>query len=186
MASPDMKDPRFKGSVIYMCIHDSIDAIGLIINQPIPGVFLDEVIDFEPLDPKNLENASPIIQQSVLCGGPVGADRGFVLHSPLTDIQRDVVKDSSTRLTDTVFLTSDDAILQFLTSKTPPTNALLAMGYSGWSPGQIEQEIMSNSWIVVDSDDALLFDLDLENKRANTLAKLGISPHQLASHSGIA
>lgn len=184
VASPDMKDPRFKGRVIYMCIHDPIDAIGLIINQAIPGLFLDEVIEFEPLDIKPSKKTSVISRQEVLYGGPVGTNRGFVLHSPLTEAQHQTVKETSTQLTDTLFLTSDKAILPTLVSDNPPDNALLAIGYSGWSPGQLEQEIMSNCWIVVDSDDSLIFDMEFENKRSKALAKLGISPQQLARQSG--
>lgn len=117
----------------------------------------------------------------MLNGGPVDIDRGFVLHSA------DYFKEeSSLKLTDTLSLTSTKDILQALVDDNAPERAMLAIGYSGWGEGQLENEIAQNAWLVVDVGEQIIFDADLEKKRKVAFDKLGISPEALSFMSGSA
>ena len=115
----------------------------------------------------------------VLNGGPVDIDRGFVLHSS------DYFKpESSLIISDTLSLTSTKDVLESLVSEDHPRNAMLAVGYAGWGPGQLEKEIAENSWLVTDADEALLFSDDLDSKWALALEEMGIDPSCLSQSGG--
>jgi len=128
-----------------------------------------------------IEGDVKVADTPVLQGGPVDIDRGFVLHTS------DYFKtDTSLKLSDTLNLTSTKDILEALVNDEAPEKAMLAVGYSGWGAGQIEEELQHNAWIVADADETLIFDTDLDGKWAKALASLGIRPEMLSRIGGSA
>jgi len=180
IATPDMGDPRFKATVIYVCSHDASGAMGIIINKQIVkaggALSLSDM-----LYNIGIEGNVQVADTPVLEGGPVDIDRGFVLHSA------DYFKtDTSLKLSDTLTLTSTKDVLEALVKEEAPEKAMLAVGYSGWGAGQIEREVQDNAWIVADADEALIFDTDLDGKWVKALASLGIRPEMLSRTGGSA
>jgi len=180
IATPQMGDPRFKDAVIYICSHDSSGAMGLVINkQMVKSGTTFQLSDM--LSNIGIEGAVKVADTPVLQGGPVDIDRGFVLHSA------DYFKtETSLKLTDTLNLTSTKDVLEALVKEDAPEKAMLAVGYSGWGAGQIEQEVQDNAWIVADADEALIFDDDLGGKWTKALASMGIRPEMLSRIGGSA
>lgn len=174
IALPGMGDPRFKQAVIYVCSHDRAGAMGLMINKQ-NGLFTLS----DMLEQTDIDGAEVVADNPVLSGGPVDIDRGFVLHSS------DYFKDEcSVKLSETLNLTATRDVLEALATDDAPAKAVLAVGYSGWGEGQIEQELMQNAWLTVDADEALIFDTDMESKWERAIKKLGISPEMLAHEGG--
>jgi len=180
IATPQMGDPRFKDAVIYVCSHDRSGAMGIIINkQVIKSGGALQLSDM--LSNIGIEGDVKVADTPVLQGGPVDIDRGFVLHTS------DYFKtDTSLKLSDTLNLTSTKDILEALVNDEAPEKAVLAVGYSGWGAGQIEEELQHNAWIVADAEEALIFDTDLDGKWAKALASLGIRPEMLSRIGGSA
>lgn len=176
IATPAMEDPRFERAVIYLCNHDDDGAMGLMINKTKGQVSLSDMLGQIGIDGQVRVADSPVLN-----GGPVDMNRGFVLHSP--DYQHD---DNTLRLSDTLMLTSTKDVLEALVKDTSPSRAVMAIGYAGWSSGQLEQELAVNAWLVVDADEALIFETDMESKWAKALDALGIAPHHLSSMGGSA
>ncbi len=175
VASPAMQDPRFSRSVIYMCEHDSEHAMGLVINKPKGQTHLSDL-----LEQIGITGSVKVTDSPVLNGGPVDNDRGFVLHSP------DYTSTSSLHLSTTLRMTATKDILESLVSDNAPQKAVLAVGYAGWTQGQIEKEIKQNVWIVVEADEALIYDQDMDTKWTKALAAIGISPEGLSAQGGMA
>ena len=174
LATPAMGDPRFKFSVIYIVSHDKSGAMGIMINKG-----KTELVISDLLDQVGISGEVKVADAPVLNGGPVDIDRGFVLHSS------DYFKpESSLIISDTLSLTSTKDILESLVSENHPKNAMLAVGYSGWGPGQLEREIADNSWLVTESTDSLIFSDDLSNKWALALGEMGIDPSCLSQFGG--
>ena len=174
IATPNMGDPRFQFSVIYIASHDRSGAMGLIVNKGKSGMLISDLLDRVGID-----GDVRVADTSVLNGGPVDIDRGFVLHSS------DYFKpNSSLKISDTLSLTSTKDVLESLVSDNHPKNALLAVGYAGWGAGQLEKEIAENSWLVADADDDLVFSQDLSGKWAKALADMGIEPSSLSQSGG--
>jgi len=174
IASPLVGDPRFDRSVVYMCAHDAQNAMGLVINRPMTGLRLPDLLD--QLDVPDAERAA---DHAVLEGGPVDRDRGFVLHT------LDVECGPATEVVGNgLGLTATQEILNALASDTAPRQALMALGYAGWDAGQLEDEIGANAWLVTDADDSLLFDQDADSKWSRALSKLGVTPEFLTCASG--
>lgn len=172
VATPQMGDPRFKRAIIYICNHDEDGAMGIILNKT-KNVPLSKMLSYI-----GIEGDVKVADTAVLSGGPVDTNRGFVFHSP--DFKNDI---NSVKLTDTLVMTSTKDILAALVGEDAPDKAVLAIGYSGWSDGQLESELQQNAWLVVDGDEALIFDTDMEDKWARALAMIGITP-QMLSHIG--
>ena len=174
IASPLIGDPRFDRSVVYMCAHDDEQAMGLIINRPMEGLRLPDLL--EQLDIHRWDHAA---DTPVFDGGPVDRDRGMVLHTT------DAGCGPATLEVDAgVGLTATKEILDCLVSDTPPRRALMALGYAGWASGQLEDEIAANAWLVCDADEAILFDPASEDKWTAALARLGVTPEFLTASSG--
>ncbi|WP_323762137.1 YqgE/AlgH family protein [Maricaulis sp.] len=174
IATPAIGDPRFDRSVILICDHTPEGAMGIIINKPADGLQLPEL--FEQLE---VEGSLPVPDRAVLAGGPVDKDRGFVLHT------RDYARDETTLpVTDRIGLTATKDILEAMISASPPQRSLLALGYSGWGAGQLEDELVANAWLVCDMDEHLVFDTDATDKWPRALELLGISPQHLSALSG--
>ncbi|GLQ20950.1 YqgE/AlgH family protein [Algimonas porphyrae] len=176
IATPAMGDPRFRQTVIFLCAHDASGAMGLIINRGKQDLVISDLLDHV-----GVSGDVRVADAPVLDGGPVDIDRGFVLHS--ADWFRE---DSSMKVSDTLSLTSTKDVLEALVTESAPEKAMLAVGYAGWGPGQLEAEIADNAWLVVGGDETLVFADDLDGKWAQALARMGISPEQLSAFGGSA
>lgn len=181
VAMPAMADPRFSRSVIYLCAHSADGAMGIIINQHAPHISFCELL--EQLNITSEDEAirlpNELRTMAVHVGGPVETGRGFVLHS--ADYYAD---DSTLPIDEGVCLTATIDILRAMAKGSGPDRALLALGYAGWAPGQLENEIQSNGWLHCPADAELVFDQDVEQKYNRALSKIGIDPSRLVNDSG--
>lgn len=174
IATPAIGDPRFDRAVILVCDHTAEGAMGIIINKPAAGLRLPEL--FEQLE---VDSSQPAPDGPVLVGGPVDKDRGFVLHT------RDYANDEATLpINDHIGLTATKDVLEAMASDSPPQRSLLALGYSGWAAGQLDDELVANAWLVCDMDEQLVFETDDADKWPRALECLGISPEHLSALSG--
>ncbi len=181
VAMPAMSDPRFSRSVIYMCAHSANGAMGIIINQRAPHIsFLEllEQLEIVPND-ERINVPTDLGRMAVHVGGPVETGRGFVLHS--ADYY---VAESTLPINEGVCLTATIDILRAIASGDGPDKALLALGYAGWAPGQLESEIQENGWLHCPADLGLIFDGDLDEKYRRVFEKIGINPSHLVSDAG--
>jgi putative transcriptional regulator len=181
LAMPGMADSRFTRSVIYVCAHSSDGAMGLVINQPARKItFSDLLLQLDLVEAEDIIRLpTPAEKLPVLKGGPVETGRGFVLHSA------DFFIDNSTLPIDkAVSLTATVDILRAIAKGSGPQKAMLALGYAGWSPGQLEEEIQQNGWLNLPADPGLLFDPDVEGKYGRALRMLGIDPAMLSGEAG--
>lgn len=181
IAMPVMSDPRFARSVIYMCAHSEDGAMGLIINQRASHISFPDLLERLGIVASNGDDGitDEIGKMSIHVGGPVETGRGFVLHS--SDYFAD---DSTLPIENGVCLTATIDILRAIATGTGPNRAILALGYAGWSPGQLESEIQANGWLNCPADPDLIFDPNVEAKYTRALAKLGIDPSHLVSDAG--
>lgn len=181
IAMPVMGDPRFERSVIYLCAHSSEGAMGIIVNRPAGSIDFPELLVQLDIIKKADQIKLPENAESmkVLKGGPVETGRGFVLHSA------DYFKAESTLpIDESVCLTATIDILRDIAKGSGPDKALLALGYAGWAPGQLESEIHSNGWLNCPADPDLIFDPDVDRKYTRALNQLGIDPIRLVNDSG--
>jgi len=181
IAMPVMDDERFARSVIYVCAHSSDGAMGIILNRPAGSIDFPELL--VQLD--IIEKADRIIlpanaeAMKVMKGGPVDTGRGFVLHS--NDF---FIKDATLLINDGVCLTATLDILKAIAKGKGPRHAILALGYAGWAPGQLENEIQENGWLHCPADSDLIFGRDVEEKYERALQKLGVELAMLSSEAG--
>ncbi|MEP3116470.1 YqgE/AlgH family protein [Nisaea sp.] len=175
VAMPAMRDPRFARSVIYICVHNAEGAIGLVVNRLAGSIEFGDLI--EQLD-MSLGEMEIVTNPPVHFGGPVDTERGFVLHSADYESEETLDIDKEFGLTATV------DIVRTIASGSGPKSHLLALGYAGWGPGQLDGEIQENAWLNVDADNALVFDKDLDSKWDRALAKLGVDSALLSTESG--
>ncbi len=174
IAMPGMGDPRFVKSVIYMCAHSDDGAMGLIVNKPASGVSFSDLLERLEIAPSPGSQTPPIY-----VGGPVEHGRGFVLHTADYDSENATLK-----VDDRFSMTATVDVLEDIARGTGPSSALLALGYSGWGPGQLEHEIARNGWLIGDPDDALIFGADNTRKWGAALGALGIDPLTLSAAAG--
>lgn len=153
VASDDMKDPRFAETVIYMIKHDDGGAFGLIVNKPIATATFAEVLQGFGIAGNGAKGGI-----MVHYGGPVNRQQGFILHSD------ELTFPSTTKVKDGIAMTAESKMIQALAQGQGPREALLIMGYAGWAPGQLENELKANSWFTIDGDKALVFGKDAEKK----------------------
>lgn len=179
IAMPGMQDSLFSRSVVFLCAHAPEGAMGLIINKPMPGLNFMELADRLDLADASTDTMLQLEQTAILNGGPVEQHRGFVLHS--ADYRGD---ETSLDVTPAIKLTATIDILQDMAMARGPQQTLLALGYSGWSPGQLENEILHNGWLHCDVDADLLFSSDWDNKHRRALEKLGVDPRMLSTQAG--
>lgn len=173
IAMPNMTDPNFSGTVIYLCEHNERGALGLVINRP-TDLKLSSL--FERIDLK-LEIA-PLKDSSVFYGGPVQTDRGFVLHAPPDPYT------STLRVSDILGLTTSKDVLMAVSEGAGPQNMLVTLGYTGWSAGQLEQEILKNAWLNVAASAQVIFTVPPEERFNAALGLLGIDPITLSGQAG--
>ena len=181
IAMPVMGDPRFERSVIYMCAHSSEGAMGIMVNRPAGSIDFPELLVQLDIIKEGDEIKLPETAESmkVLKGGPVDTGRGFVLHS--SDFY---IENATLRIDDGICLTATVDILKAIAKGSGPKHAILALGYAGWAPGQLENEIQGNGWLHCDADQDLIFGGDVEEKYARALRKIGIDPGMLSNDAG--
>ncbi|MFO1506319.1 MAG: YqgE/AlgH family protein [Lysobacterales bacterium] len=173
IAMPALRDPNFARGVTFLCQHGEDGAMGLLINR------LSEYRLGDVLAQMNLASElTGVIDSPVLIGGPMQPERGFVLHSPEGEWE------SSFRISDHVSVTTSRDILVAMAAGHGPEHALVALGYSSWSPGQLERELRENAWLTAPSSESLLFEVPLESRWEAAAASLGINLAQLASYAG--
>jgi putative transcriptional regulator len=180
VAMPTMGDERFARTVIYLCAHSAEGAMGIVVNKPAADLnFPDLLVQLDIIpDGERIRLPRRVGRMPVLMGGPVETSRGFVLHSP------DFFIDQSTLPIDEgVCLTATVDILRAIAKGEGPTEAVLALGYAGWSEGQLESEIQANGWLHCPADPGLIFDAALDMKYDIALRKIGIDPSMLSSIS---
>jgi putative transcriptional regulator len=182
IAMPALTDPYFAKSVTFICTHNQDGAMGVVINRPTD-------INFSTLFEKiNLKLENDIVaDQPVLYGGPVQPERGFVLHATSSTATNDW--DSSMTIAKHTTLTSSKDILEAVAQGNGPKKMLLALGYAGWTPGQLEQEIAQNAWLSVQAKNSaelnkILFEIKYEEKLNAALALLGVDPAMLSDVAG--
>ena len=174
VAMPQMQDPRFARSVIYLCAHsEDGGAMGLVINKPLNSLTFDELCSQLKLEPARTNRPRP-----VHFGGPVEPGRGFVLHSA------DYEEDATLKVGGEFAVTATLDILRAIGTGSGPAHSILALGYAGWAPGQLDAEIQANGWLSVPADPALVFDDDFDGKWRRALGKLGIDLSMLSSEAG--
>ena len=181
IAMPGMTDPRFSRSVIYLCAHSDDGAMGIIINQHASNINFIELLDqLNITSDEDAIHTPPSMQAiEVHLGGPVETGRGFVLHS--TDYY---LEDSTLPINDGVNLTATLDILRAIAAGNGPDKALLALGYAGWAPGQLENEFQSNGWLHCPANQDVLFDSDIDMKYQRALEIIGIDPARLVNDLG--
>lgn len=181
IAMPGMSDPRFDRSVVYVCAHSSDGAMGLIINKQVPDIDFPELLERLniPVDAKACDFKLDSSKKEVLFGGPVEPGRGFVLHSGEYNVQQNTLAINAQ-----VGLTATLDVLHEIALGKGPEKSLLALGYAGWSPGQLESELLQNGWLNCPASDAILFGTDLDSKYDAALDKLGVDPAMLSANAG--
>lgn len=181
VAMPTIRDERFARTVIYVCAHSDEGAMGIVVNQPAQNIkFSELLVQLEVVPSDNLIEIPPQADTvRVLKGGPVETGRGFVLHS--ADF---IIENSTLPIDDGICLTATLDILKAIARGNGPENAVLALGYAGWSPGQLESEIHANGWLNCDADADLIFGGDADAKYLLALQKMGIDPAKLSSDAG--
>jgi putative transcriptional regulator len=160
VATPEMRDPRFAETVIYMVWHDTRGAFGLVINRPLAQGPWEDLLKGFGID-------SPEAKGEIVVhyGGPVDPRAGFVLHSD------DVLLGDSTKVADGIAMTADSRLLEAMSRGKGPQQSLFIMGYAGWAPGQLEGELLAGSWFVVSGDKTLIFGKDAERKWQQAMDK---------------
>ena len=181
IAMPAMLDERFSRSLIYICAHSSEGAMGIVVNHPAPNInFSDLLVKLNVIpaaDVIQLPTRAGVVK--VLRGGPVETERGFVLHS--ADF---FIENSTLPIDDGICLTATIDILKAIARGDGPDSAMLALGYAGWAPGQLENEIQGNGWLHCAADAELLFGADIGGKDEKALKKIGIDLGMLSSEAG--
>jgi len=173
LAMPALGDPRFKGSVILMCEHGEEGSLGLVINHPLQ-LDLGTVLKQINLPGDHAEVAS----RPVFSGGPVETQRGFVVHDAPGRYA------DSLNVGDTLSVSSSEQILQAISQGEGPARFIIVLGYAGWGPGQLEDELRENAWLPVPASPELIFETSIKDRWRKAAIQIGIDPLQLSSESG--
>ncbi len=173
IAMPGMRDHRFARAVIYVCAHHPDGAMGLVINRLVGAITFPDLLTQLGIDPPKIED-----EIRVHFGGPVESGRGFVLHSG------EYHQESTLQVNNAMALTATVDILRDIANGDGPRRRLLALGYAGWGPGQLDSEIQANGWLHVEPDEELVFDDALDSKWERAIAKLGVDLSMLSGDAG--
>lgn len=174
VAAPDLNESPWARMVILMCAHDEEGSMGVIINKTADDIKFSDIL--EGMELKATDNAMPL--PTVYEGGPVDAQRGFVLHST------DYAHESSLPVSGDYALSANVDIVEAIADNKGPKNLHFCLGYCGWGAGQIEQEIAENSWIVLPADENIIFRTEPERRYGKCLEKIGIDPARLSTTVG--
>ncbi|MEM7068921.1 MAG: YqgE/AlgH family protein [Pseudomonadota bacterium] len=180
IAMPDMGDSRFDRSVVYICAHSEEGAMGFIVNRTMPTPSITEFFTQLEIitETEKITVPDTVSSKSMHVGGPVEPGRGFVLHTA------EFESSSTVEVRDNICLTATLEILRAIATGKGPQQAILALGYAGWAPGQLEDEISSNGWLTVDATEHILFECKNEDKYRKSLALLGIEESLLSTDAG--
>lgn len=173
IAMPTLADPNFSRTVTFMCEHSDQGALGIVINRSL-DMTLGEIFEQMEIDTSQASHADAPVYQ----GGPVQNDHGFVLHEPLGNWQ------STLPITETVGLTTSQDILQAIAEDRGPDDWLVALGYAGWGPGQLEREMSENAWLNGPADTSVVFRLPEEQRWQAAATKLGVDLSTLSGDAG--
>lgn len=173
VAMPTMPDPRFERSVIYVCAHSEDGAMGIVVNKPLESLSFSELLEQLEIETTHVDE-----RIRVHFGGPVEAARGFVLHSA------DYIHDATMIVDDEFALTATVDVLKALAEGDGPRDSLLALGYAGWAPGQLDEEIQNNGWLTVPADEEVVFRLQNDMKWQTAVARLGVDISNLSAEVG--
>jgi putative transcriptional regulator len=173
VAMPQMADPRFARSVVYLCAHSADGAMGLVVNRLIDSLTFQNL-----LEQIGVEQAMEADDMPIHFGGPVEASRGFVLHTA------DYVQDSTLMIEEDIALTATIDVLKAIARGEGPQRRVLALGYAGWGAGQLDAEIQANGWLLVPADADLVFGDENDSKWQRAIAKIGIDLTLLSSEAG--
>jgi putative transcriptional regulator len=173
IAMPSMGDERFMRTIVYMCAHNEDGAMGLVVNKP-----LDDLSFCDLLTQLGIDQGPEAKRIRLHFGGPVETGRGFVLHSD------DYSNDGTLPIAEGVSLTATVDVLRAMAHGSGPRKSLLALGYAGWAPGQLDAEIQRNGWLTCEADEELIFGPNLDTKWNKALGKIGIDPVMLSSDTG--
>jgi putative transcriptional regulator len=174
VAMPQMADPRFARSVVYLCAHSVDGAMGLVVNRLIESLSFENLLEQIGVE----QDGSAARDMPVHFGGPVESSRGFVLHST------DYMQDSTLVIEDEIALTATIDVLKAIARGDGPRHRVLALGYAGWAAGQLDAEIQANGWLLVPADLELVFGLDNDTKWERAIAKIGIDLTLLSGEAG--
>jgi len=173
LAMPSLTDAMFANSITFLCEHSPQGAMGIVINQPL-DICVEEVLEH-----LNLSASGRLREMPVMAGGPVHMDRGFVLHRPGNRHW-----EATLPVTDEIWLTTSRDVLVSIAEDEGPEDCLIALGYAGWSPGQLEEEISDNSWLTLPADSAIIFDTPYHLRMSVAAAKLGVDMNLLSGEAG--
>ncbi len=180
IAMPGMGDDTFAGSVVYLCEHNERGALGLVINKPI-DIKLKNL--FEKVD-LSLDREE-LAEQPVFFGGPVQTERGFVLHDALPSAEPESARYQSTlAVPGGLAMTTSKDVLEALAAGGGPSRVLVTLGYSGWTAGQLEEELGRNGWLTVGADPVVIFETPIEQRYERALSLLGFDPRMLSQEAG--
>jgi putative transcriptional regulator len=174
IAMPGMGDPRFEKSVVYMCAHSDEGAMGLIVNKPAPGLKMDDL-----LEQLEIPTGPASRHVRVHFGGPVEHGRGFVLHSGEYE-----TADQTLQVAPGFGMTATLDVLQDMARGNGPAQRILALGYAGWGPGQLEGELQRNGWLACDATQQIVFESDDDDKWLAAIRSMGIDPLLLSAEGG--
>jgi len=174
IAMPQLEDPNFDHSISYILEHNEDGAMGLTLNRPV-SIGYEEV-----LEDMGIALHAPIgARHRVVAGGPVQMEAGFILHPPVQ-----AQYDSTAVLTPELWLTTSQDILEAIAAGKGPDQSLMALGYAGWSAGQLEQELVANSWLSVPASTEIIFDVPFDLRWQTAARSLGIDIHLLSGQAG--
>lgn len=173
IAMPSLANPFFSRTVTYICEHNASGALGIVINRPLT-VTLGELLEH-----LQLSSADPEISaMPVYSGGPVHPEHGFIVHTPVG------AWESTLQITETIGITTSQDVLQAIARGEGPSQVLVALGYAGWGPGQLEQELVQNSWLFGPADSTILFETPVDKRWSAAAALLGIDLRLLSGDAG--
>ncbi|WP_432240570.1 YqgE/AlgH family protein [Herbaspirillum robiniae] len=181
IAMPSMLDPIFGGTVVYLCEHNHNGALGVVINKPTDmtmDVLFDRINLKLEIKPDTPDAMPEVYRRPVMFGGPVQVERGFVLHSSPDKFS------STLQVTDDVALTTSKDVLEAVAHGNGPERVLVSLGCSGWSAGQLEDELGRNGWLTVKADPTIIFEMPVAERFTAALALLGIDPVMLSGDAG--
>ncbi|EMI5490956.1 YqgE/AlgH family protein [Providencia stuartii] len=177
IAMPSLTDPYFEQSVVYVCEHNEKGAMGIVINKPIDDFSVSTMLEKLEITISTDTNASNLAKP-VIAGGPVAEEHGFILHTPIKGFA------SSLHLNDDMMVTTSKDILETLGSERHPIQSLVALGYASWEPGQLENEIMENSWLTVEATPELVFNTPIKDRWQAAANLLGINIQTISMQAG--
>ncbi|MBU4683816.1 MULTISPECIES: YqgE/AlgH family protein [Cedecea] len=177
IAMPALQDPLFKRSVVYICEYNDEGAMGIIINKPLENLQVEGVLEKLKIEPEP-RDSNIRLDKPVFIGGPLAEDRGFILHSTPDSFG------SSIRISDDTVITTSRDVLETLGTAKQPKEVMVALGYSSWEKGQLEQEILENSWLTAPAAPEILFHTPIAERWREAARLIGIDIHNMPNEAG--